>query len=88
MIVGENNKPQDLDLNVAREKKLTNMRAAAGDELEHVPQPREMSLEECLEFLREDELVEITPENYRLRKRHLDPQARVKAKKQKAGSPS
>jgi GTP-binding protein len=47
-----------------------------------------MSLEECLEFLREDELVEITPENYRLRKRHLDPQARVKAKKQKAGSPS
>jgi GTP-binding protein len=88
MIVGENNKPQDLDLNVAREKKLTNMRAAAGDELEHVPQPREMSLEECLEFLREDELVEITPESYRLRKRHLDPQARVKAKQQKAGSHS
>jgi GTP-binding protein len=88
MIVGENNKPQDLDLNVAREKKLTNMRAAAGDELEHVPQPREMSLEECLEFLREDELVEITPESYRLRKRHRDPEARVKAQKQKAGSHS
>ena len=88
MIVGENNKPQDLDLNVAREKKLTNMRAAAGDELEHVPAAREMSLEECLEFLREDELVEITPESYRLRKRHLDPQARVKAKQQKAGKTS
>ncbi|PQJ34937.1 GTP-binding protein TypA [Salinibacter sp. 10B] len=88
MIVGENNKPQDLDLNVTREKKLTNMRAAAGDELEHVPTPRDMSLEECLEFIREDELVEITPEAYRLRKRHRDPEKRVKAKKQKAGSHS
>ena len=88
MIVGENNKPQDLDLNVAKEKHLTNMRAAAGDELEHVPPPREMSLEECIEFIREDELVEITPENYRLRKRHLDPEARVKAQKQKAGTRS
>jgi GTP-binding protein len=47
-----------------------------------------MSLEECIEFIREDELVEITPENYRLRKRHLDPEARVKAQKQKAGRPS
>lgn len=84
MIVGENNKPQDLDLNVTKEKHLTNMRAAAGDELEHVPPPREMSLEECLEFIREDELVEVTPEAYRLRKRHRDPEARAKAQMQKA----
>jgi GTP-binding protein len=88
MIVGENNKPQDLDLNITREKKLTNMRAAAGDELEHVPPPREMSLEESIEFIREDELVEVTPAAYRLRKRHLDPEARVKAQQQKAGSHS
>jgi GTP-binding protein len=47
-----------------------------------------MSLEECIEFIREDELVEVTPEAYRLRKRHLDPEARVKAQKQKAGSHS
>jgi GTP-binding protein len=86
MVVGENNKPQDLDLNVTKEKHLTNMRAAAGDELEHVPPPREMSLEECIEFIREDELVEVTPKAYRLRKRHRDPEARVKAQKQKAGS--
>jgi GTP-binding protein len=88
MIVGENNKPQDLDLNVTKEKHLTNMRAAAGDELEHVPPPREMSLEEAIEFIREDELVEVTPEAYRLRKRHRDPEKRVKAQKQKAGSHS
>jgi GTP-binding protein len=88
MIVGENNRPQDLDLNVTKEKHLTNMRAAAGNELEHVPPPREMSLEESLEFIREDELVEVTPEAYRLRKRHRDPEARVKAQKQQAGSHS
>ncbi|MEF8939975.1 MAG: translational GTPase TypA [Salinivenus sp.] len=88
MIVGENNRPQDLDLNVTKEKHLTNMRAAAGNELEHVPPPREMSLEESLEFIREDELVEVTPEAYRLRKRHRDPEKRVKAQKQKAGRPS
>jgi len=88
MIVGEHNKPQDLDLNVTKEKHLTNMRAAAGDELEHVPPPRDMSLEEAIEFIREDELIEITPEDYRLRKRHRDPKARKRAQMQKAGRPS
>ncbi len=79
MIVGENSRPQDLDLNVTKEKHLTNMRAAAGNELEHVPPPRDMSLEDAIEFIREDELIEITPEAYRLRKRHRDPKTRKRA---------
>ena len=83
MIVGENNKPQDLDLNVTKEKHLTNMRAAAGDELEHVPPPRKMSLEDTIEFIREDELVEVTPEAYRLRKRHREPKARRRAQQER-----
>jgi GTP-binding protein len=79
MIVGEHNRPQDLDLNVTKEKKLTNMRAAAAEELERLPPPREMSLEEAIEFIREDELIEITPESFRLRKRHRDPKTRRRA---------
>ena len=85
MIVGENNRPQDLDVNMTKEKKLTNMRAAAAEELEKIPPPREMSLEEAIEFIREDELIEITPEVFRLRKRHLDPHERKKAQMQTAG---
>ena len=84
MIVGENNRPQDLDVNVARERQLTNVRAASADVLEQLPPPREMSLEEAIEFIRGDELIEITPEEYRLRKRHLDPKKRKKAKMQRA----
>jgi GTP-binding protein len=76
MIVGEHNRPQDLDVNMTKEKKLTNMRAAAGEELERLPPPRRMSLEEAIEFIRADELIEITPEDFRLRKRHRDPKTR------------
>ena len=79
MIVGENNRSQNLDLNVTKEKKLTNMRAAAGEELERLAPPREMSLEEAIEFIRDDELIEITPEDFRLRKRHRDPKERKRA---------
>ena len=79
MIVGENNRPQNLDLNVTKEKKLTNMRAAAADELERLPPPRDMSLEEAIEFIREDELIEITPEGFRLRKRYRDPKKRKRS---------
>lgn len=79
MIVGENNRTQDLDVNITKEKKLTNMRAAAGEELERLPPPRDLSLEESIEFLRADELIEVTPEAIRLRKRHLDPHKRKKA---------
>ncbi|MEC4896008.1 MAG: translational GTPase TypA [Oscillatoria sp. PMC 1051.18] len=68
MIVGEHNRPQDLDLNVAKTKRLTNMRAASGEELDQLQAPVEMSLERALEYINSDELVEITPESIRLRK--------------------
>mgnify|MGYP001570779082 CR=1 FL=1 len=78
MIVGENNKDRDLDLNVCREKKLTNIRSAGADDNVTLPPPREMSLEECLEYIHDDELVEITPKNLRLRKRLLNAVDRTK----------
>ncbi len=71
MIVGENNKDTDLALNVCREKKLSNMRASGRDENVKLPPPLVMSLEECLEYVEEDELLEVTPTQLRLRKRFL-----------------
>ncbi|NJL46839.1 MAG: translational GTPase TypA [Leptolyngbyaceae cyanobacterium SM2_5_2] len=68
MIVGEHNRPQDLDLNVCKTKQLTNHRSATGDELVQLQTPQEMSLERALEYIGSDELVEITPESIRLRK--------------------
>ena len=78
MIVGENSRDVDLEVNITKEKKLTNMRAAAADSFEKIVPPRRMSLEEAIEFIREDELIEITPKSIRLRKRHLDPHVRKK----------
>lgn len=68
MIVGEHNRPQDLDLNVCKTKQLTNHRAAGGDELVQLQAPVEMSLERALEYIGPDELVEVTPQSIRLRK--------------------
>ena len=68
MIVGEHNRPQDLELNVCKAKQLTNHRAASGDELVQLQTPVEMSLERALEYIGPNELVEITPESIRLRK--------------------
>ncbi|MFW5667353.1 MAG: translational GTPase TypA [Coleofasciculus sp.] len=68
MIVGEHNRPQDLDLNVCKTKQLTNHRSATGDELVQLQAPAEMSLERALEYIGPDELVEVTPESVRLRK--------------------
>ncbi|SKB12111.1 GTP-binding protein typA/bipA (Tyrosine phosphorylated protein A) [Planktothrix sp. PCC 11201] len=68
MIVGENNRPQDLELNVCKTKQLTNHRAATGDELVQLQAPVEMSLERALEYIGHDELVEVTPQSIRLRK--------------------
>ena len=68
MIVGEHNRPQDLELNVCKAKQLTNHRAASGDELVQLQAPTEMSLERALEYIGSDELVEVTPESIRLRK--------------------
>ncbi|NET41683.1 translational GTPase TypA [Okeania sp. SIO2B3] len=68
MVVGEHNRPQDLDLNVCKTKQLTNHRSATGDELVQLQTPVDMSLERALEYIGPDELVEITPESVRLRK--------------------
>ncbi len=71
MIVGEHARESDLDVNITREKKLTNMRASSSEELVRLIPPRVMNLEQALEFIREDELVEVTPKVIRLRKRIL-----------------
>ncbi|GAA3425230.1 translational GTPase TypA [Streptosporangium sandarakinum] len=72
MIVGENSRSDDMDVNITKEKKLTNMRSSTADETEKVIPPRQLSLEQALEFIREDECVEITPEAVRIRKVVLD----------------
>jgi len=73
MIVGEHNRDKDLWVNVCRQKKLTNIRAAAADEAVKIDAPRKMNLEQCLEFINDDELVEVTPQNIRMRKKNLNP---------------
>lgn len=76
MIVGENSRSDDMDVNITKEKKLTNMRSATGDELVRLVPPRRLSLEQALEFCREDECVEVTPEHVRIRKVVLDQKER------------
>jgi len=71
MIVGENSRPDDLDVNITKEKKLTNMRAAAADDYVHIVPARVLSLEQAIEFIAEDEQIEVTPKAFRLRKRVL-----------------
>jgi GTP-binding protein len=79
MIIGENARAEDMDVNATREKQQTNMRAAAADVLERMAPPKRLSLEAAVEFLREDECVEVTPESVRLRKVELDKLKRQKA---------
>ncbi|MDX1419344.1 MAG: translational GTPase TypA [Rubricoccaceae bacterium] len=79
MVIGENARDEDLEANPTKEKKLTNHRAAAADAFEKLDPPRRLSLEEAIEFIREDELIEVTPSSLRLRKRHLDPHERKRA---------
>ena len=81
MIVGENSRGDDLDVNICKEKKLTNMRSSTADELERLVPPRTLSLEQALEWVRDDECVEVTPEDVRMRKTVLDATARGKAAK-------
>ena len=78
MIVGETPKNEDISVNVCKKKQLTNMRASGSDEALRLTTPRTLSLEQCLEFLADDELLEVTPENLRLRKRLLDHSARMR----------
>ena len=86
MIVGENARLGDLEVNVCKEKKLTNIRAAAADESIKLEPPREITLELALEFINDDELIEVTPDAIRLRKRALDRSARKKAMREAAAS--
>jgi GTP-binding protein len=79
MIVGENSRADDIDVNPTREKKLTNMRSSTAEELVRLIPPRELSLEQALEFIREDESVEVTPHRVRMRKVLLDQMERTRA---------
>ncbi|MFF8441363.1 translational GTPase TypA [Streptomyces californicus] len=79
MIIGENSRADDMDVNITKEKKLTNMRAASADTTENVVPARKLSLEQSLEFCREDECIEVTPETVRIRKVVLDQRERSRA---------
>ncbi len=79
MVIGENSRSEDMDVNITKEKKLTNMRSSTADNFESMTPPRQLTLEECLEFAREDECVEVTPEIVRIRKVELDSVARARA---------
>jgi GTP-binding protein len=82
MIVGENSRPGDMDVNPTKEKKLTNMRTTASDENIQLEAPRELTLEGGLEYIEEDELIEVTPSSIRLRKRYLSANDRKKLSRQ------
>jgi len=82
MIIGENSRDNDLDVNVIKEKKLTNIRASNADEALQLIPPNIMSLEQAIEFIKEDELVEVTPQSIRLRKKVLDMNKRPKIRKE------
>ncbi|MGH3129983.1 MAG: translational GTPase TypA [Gaiellaceae bacterium] len=84
MVVGENARAEDLDVNATKEKKLTNMRSSTADELVRLIPPRPMSLEQALEFIREDECIEVTPVSVRLRKVVLEASKRQSAASRKA----
>ena len=79
MVVGENARNEDMDVNVTREKKQTNMRSATADAFEALTPPRHLTLEEALEFASDDECVEVTPEIVRIRKVYLDKTERARA---------
>ncbi len=81
-VIGENNRPGDLVINVTKAKKLTNMRASGSDDKTSLPPPRRFTLEEALEYIQEDELVEVTPKNIRLRKIYLKELDRKKHQKE------
>ena len=83
MIVGASPKQEDLAVNVCKKKQLTNTRASGSDDTLRLVPPRKMSLEDCLEFLADDELLEVTPKNLRLRKRILNTSLRMKANSKK-----
>jgi GTP-binding protein len=90
MIVGENSRPGDMDVNPTKEKKLTNMRSKGTDDAIQLEPPRQLTLESALEYIEDDELIEVTPTAIRLRKRMLSASDRKRtsrdAKKERAGA--
>ena len=80
MVVGVNPKAEDINVNVCKKKQLTNTRASGSDEALKLTPPIQMSLEACLEFLADDELLEVTPNHLRIRKKILNNQLRAKAR--------
>lgn len=86
MIIGENSRAGDMEVNICREKKLTNMRASSADETVKLTPYRQLSLEQALEFIAGDECVEVTPAHVRLRKVYLDPQERIRHARSRASS--
>ena len=82
MIVGEHSRDNDLEVNVLKGKKLTNMRASGSDDAVILTPPRKMSLEDMMSYINEDELLEVTPKSLRLRKFHLCPHDRKRASRQ------
>ena len=84
MVIGENARPNDMDVNVTKEKKQTNMRASSADEAIRLIPPRILGLEQAIEFINDDELVEITPKGIRLRKRVLASNQRPKRDREEA----
>src|SRR5206468_6385495 len=79
MVIGENSRPNDMDVNITKEKKQTNMRASTADEAIRLIPPRKHGLEQAIEFINDDELVEVTPASIRLRKKILAANVRPKA---------
>ncbi|NDJ33023.1 MAG: translational GTPase TypA, partial [Chloroflexi bacterium] len=83
MVIGENVRPGDIAINVCKTKHLTGHRRSFAEEAIRLTPPRELSLDQCIEFLADDELLEVTPENLRLRKRILDNDVRIKEQKRR-----
>ena len=77
MVIGERNRTGDLDVNIIREKKMSNMRSATKDNTVVLRPPKKLSLDQCIEFIAEDELIEVTPLNLRIRKMELDINKRI-----------
>ena len=83
MVVGERNRPGDLDVNITKEKKLTNMRSSTSDVLVTLRPPRRLSLDQAIEFIAEDEYVEVTPKGLRVRKAEASASLREQARKRR-----
>jgi len=82
MIIGEHSRPGDLEVNPLKGKQLTNVRSSGTDEAVRLTTPRRMSLEQMISYIQDDEQVEVTPHNVRMRKRYLDPNVRKRESRQ------